>query len=62
MWVYSVDISFKEFLKLISIIEGQFGFEFQMRCLHVFMFGVGYCLSWLIYTERLGNILKALLW
>lgn len=45
-----------------------------MTCSHVFMFGllvminansvfgVGYYLSWLIYNERLGNILKALLW
>ena len=65
------------FLRVFSLvrnIEGQSGFKFWMRCSHVSMFGlmvvisannmfgVGYCLFWLIYDERLGNVLEALLW
>ena len=77
VWVYSVNMSFGGFLRefnLFKNIEGQYGFKFWTRCSHVYMyglsvvtransiFGVGNCLFWIIYNERLGNVLEALLW
>ena len=64
------------FLRVFSLfrsVVGQYGFKLLIRCSHVLMsglsvvinknsiFGVVNHLLWITYSERLGNVLEALL-